>query len=78
MKIKKQNNFAYIDANNLYKGVNKSNWRIDFVWFEMQLFDLLIVYLKDVKNKVQMKTPVKDGTLKGFFSWCLYNYYILI
>ena len=39
MKIKEQNNFAYIDGNNLYKGTTKSNWRIDLVRFRKWLSD---------------------------------------
>jgi len=35
----KQNNFAYIDGNNLYKGTTKSNWRIDLVRFRKWLSD---------------------------------------
>ena len=53
----KENNFAYIDGNNLYRGVNNSGWRIDF--FRLR------EWLKDkVKNKVSLshkeKTPAKD------------------
>lgn len=33
------NNFAYIDGNNLYKGVINSGWRIDFVRFRRWLSD---------------------------------------
>ena len=36
---KQQNNFAYIDGNNLYKGVTKSNWGIDLVRFRKWLSD---------------------------------------
>lgn len=37
--IKKQNNFAYIDGANLYKGVISSGWNIDFRKFRKWLFD---------------------------------------
>jgi len=36
---KQKNNFAYIDGNNLYKGVTKSNWRIDLIRFRKWLSD---------------------------------------
>lgn len=32
--IPKENNFTYIDGNNLYRGVNNSGWRIDFFRLE--------------------------------------------
>lgn len=35
----KENNFAYIDGNNLYRGVLKSNWKIDFIRFRKWLSD---------------------------------------
>lgn len=35
----KNNNYAYIDGNNLYRGVNDSGWKIDFVRFRKWLFD---------------------------------------
>ncbi len=38
MKYKK-NNYAYIDGNNLYRGVNNSGWKIDFVRFRKWLSD---------------------------------------
>src|SRR3989344_823312 len=36
---KNENNFAYIDGANLYKGVIASGWKIDFVKFRKWLFD---------------------------------------
>lgn len=33
------NNFAYIDGNNLYQGVKSSNWKIDFFRFRKWLSD---------------------------------------
>lgn len=40
-KRKKQskNNFAYIDGNNLYRGIIDSGWRLDFVRFRRWLSD---------------------------------------
>jgi len=35
----KENNFAYIDGNNLYRGVNNSGWKIDFFRFRRWLSD---------------------------------------
>jgi len=35
----KENNFAYIDGNNLYRGVNDSGWKIDFFRFRKWLSD---------------------------------------
>jgi uncharacterized LabA/DUF88 family protein len=37
--IKQLNNYAYIDGNNLYRGVNNSGWRIDFFRFRKWLED---------------------------------------
>ena len=39
MENKKENNFAYIDGANLYKGVISSGWNIDFRKFRKWLFD---------------------------------------
>ena len=41
MQLKKsqRNNYAYIDGNNLYRGVNNSGWRIDFFRFRKWLKD---------------------------------------
>ena len=38
MKLK-QNNYIYIDGNNLYRGVKNSNWKIDFFRFRKWLSD---------------------------------------
>lgn len=35
----KENNFAYIDGNNLYRGVKNLNWKIDFIRFRKWLSD---------------------------------------
>ncbi|MDO8572227.1 MAG: NYN domain-containing protein [bacterium] len=37
--IQKGNNNAYIDGNNLYRGVSNSGWKIDFVRFRKWLED---------------------------------------
>lgn len=34
-----ENNYAFIDGNNLYRGVKNSNWRIDFFRFRRWLTD---------------------------------------
>jgi hypothetical protein len=44
-KVSQANNFAYIDGNNLYRGVNNSGWKIDFFRFR--------------KRKIK-KAPIKD------------------
>lgn len=36
---KKLNNFAYIDGNNLYRGVSDSNWNIDLLRFRKWLHE---------------------------------------
>lgn len=36
---KKQNNYAYIDGNNLYRGVGSDGWRLDFNRFRRWLSD---------------------------------------
>ena len=36
---KKENNFAYIDGNNLYRGVGASHWKIDLIRFRRWLKD---------------------------------------
>lgn len=36
---KKENNYAFIDGNNLYRGVNNSSWKIDFFRFRKWLKD---------------------------------------
>lgn len=36
---KKENNYAFIDGNNLYRGVNNSGWKIDFIRFRKWLLD---------------------------------------
>lgn len=38
MKLK-QNNYIYIDGNNLYRGVKNSNWKINFLRFRKWLSD---------------------------------------
>lgn len=38
MKIK-ENNFAYIDGNNLYKSISNSKWKIDLIRFRKWLSD---------------------------------------
>ena len=38
MKIK-ENNFAYIDGNNLYKSISNSKWKIDLIRFRKWLLD---------------------------------------
>lgn len=38
-EIKQLNNFAYIDGNNLYRGINNSGWKIDFLRFRKWLAD---------------------------------------
>jgi uncharacterized LabA/DUF88 family protein len=35
----KQKNFAYIDGNNLYRGVNDTGWKIDLIRFRKWLSD---------------------------------------
>ncbi|MFZ3055025.1 MAG: NYN domain-containing protein [Minisyncoccales bacterium] len=35
----KKNNFAYIDGNNLYRGIKKSGWTIDLIRFRKWLYD---------------------------------------
>ena len=37
--LKQLNNYAYIDGNNLYRGVNNSGWKIDFSRFRKWLKD---------------------------------------
>jgi len=37
--MKQQNNFAYIDGNNLYRGLGNCGWKIDFVRFRKWLSD---------------------------------------
>ncbi|OGE79753.1 MAG: hypothetical protein A2660_02050 [Candidatus Doudnabacteria bacterium RIFCSPHIGHO2_01_FULL_45_18] len=37
--LKQLNNYAYIDGNNLYRGVNNSGWKIDFFRFRKWLQD---------------------------------------
>jgi len=37
--ILKENNYAYIDGNNLYRGVKNSGWNIDFLRFRKWLTD---------------------------------------
>ena len=37
--IPKENNYAYIDGNNLYRGVKNSGWKIDFLRFRKWLTD---------------------------------------
>jgi len=37
--IKKENNFAFIDGNNLYQGIKSLGWKIDFVRFRKWLSD---------------------------------------
>jgi len=34
-----KNNFAYIDGNNLYRGVNNAGWKVDFFRFRKWLYD---------------------------------------
>src|SRR3989338_6637204 len=34
-----ENNYAFIDGNNLYRGVKNSGWKIDFFRFRKWLFD---------------------------------------
>ena len=36
---KRSNNYAFIDGNNLYRGVNNSGWKIDFSRFRKWLSD---------------------------------------
>jgi uncharacterized LabA/DUF88 family protein len=36
---RQRNNYAYIDGNNLYRGVKNSGWKIDFVRFRRWLSD---------------------------------------
>lgn len=35
----KENNFAYIDGNNLYRGINDCGWKLDFYRFRQWLAD---------------------------------------
>jgi len=35
----KENNFAYIDGNNLYRGINDCGWKLDFCRFRQWLTD---------------------------------------
>jgi len=37
--VLKENNYAYIDGNNLYRGVKNSGWNIDFLRFRKWLTD---------------------------------------
>jgi len=39
MKRLKENNFAYIDGNNLYKSTSYSGWKVDFIRFRKWLLD---------------------------------------
>ena len=39
MLMIQKNNFAYIDGNNLYRGVNNSGWKLDFCRFRQWLSD---------------------------------------
>ena len=47
-KIKKENNFAYIDGANLYKGIKSLGWRLDYKRFRIWLsekYDVATAYL---------------------------------
>ena len=77
-----KNNFAYIDGNNLYRGIGNSGWKIDLIRFRRwlhQKYDvvrayyfigLVPTYLNDFRGKLGLKrkNPVKDESIKGFFS----------
>ena len=59
---KKENNYAFIDGNNLYRGVNNSGWKIDFSRFRKWLKDKYRVnrayYFIGLIPKE--KAPIKD------------------
>ncbi len=49
--LKQENNYAFIDGQNLNLGIKRLGWALDFKKFR--------VYLREKKK------PLKDGTLRG-------------
>ena len=81
--LKKENNFAYIDGANLYRGVESLGWNMDYrrfrVWLaekygvksaylsKGQVFLLPIWMIKKVFYKFKKKPPIRTKPYKGLF-----------
>ncbi|OGG45476.1 hypothetical protein A2673_02445 [Candidatus Kaiserbacteria bacterium RIFCSPHIGHO2_01_FULL_50_13] len=66
--ILKENNYAFIDSQNLNLGVRAQRWELDFARFRVYRADFLPYtrFVADIRNKVQKKKdPDEDKTSSG-------------
>ena len=52
---KTENNFAFIDSQNLHLSIRELGWDLDYV------------FVSHLEKTLKRKEPRKDGTLKGAF-----------
>lgn len=76
MKINRQNNYAFIDSQNLYLGVKSQGWKIDYDRFFVYLKDKYLVEYLDKKHKLlKLMIPNKHGfsrLLRKFRQYVVY------
>jgi hypothetical protein len=52
---KKENNYAFIDSQNLHLGIQKLGWKLDYARFRIYLYE----------GKDKRKAPQGDGTSRS-------------
>lgn len=72
------NNFAYIDGNNLYRGVNNSGWNIDFSRFRKWLADKYQVsrayyFIGLIPKEKDLYTALQEAGFTLIFKEVVYN-----
>ncbi|MCX6785821.1 MAG: NYN domain-containing protein [Candidatus Komeilibacteria bacterium] len=72
------NNFAYIDGNNLYRGVNNSGWNIDFIRFRKWLLDKYQVsrayyFIGLIPKEKDLYTALQEAGFTLIFKEVVYN-----
>lgn len=72
------NNLAYIDGNNLYRGVNNSGWKIDFFRFRKWLSDKYHVskayyFIGLIPKEKDLYTALQEAGFTLIFKEVVYN-----
>ncbi|MBU1037315.1 NYN domain-containing protein [Patescibacteria group bacterium] len=76
--MEKLNNFAYIDGNNLYRGVNNSGWKIDFFRFRRWLTDKYHInrayyFIGLIPKEKNLYTALQEAGFTLVFKEVVYN-----
>lgn len=72
------NNFSYIDGNNLYRGVNNSSWKIDFFRFRRWLTDKYHItkayyFIGLIPKEKDLYTALQEAGFTLIFKEVVYN-----